>query len=61
MVHVMIAVHGQGELLHIVKALGPGCCLAHFLHRRHQHRYQDADDGDHHQQFDQGKAGAIGE
>ncbi len=27
-------------------------CLAHLLHRRNQQSYQDANDGNHHQQLD---------
>jgi hypothetical protein len=42
-------------LLEVVGAPGPVGGLAHLLHSRKQQRNQDADDGDHHQQFDQGK------
>ena len=43
----------QGELFEIVLALHLACRLPRRLHRRQQQRNQDADDRDHHQEFDQ--------
>src|SRR5262249_52941296 len=57
-VHVVVHVHGQAELLEVVLALGAGGRRPHLLHRRHQQADQHRDDGDDHQQLDQGKRGA---
>ena len=43
----------QGQLLDIVGALGAAGRLARRLNCRQQQRHQDADDGDHHQKFDE--------
>ena len=43
-------------LLQVVDALRAAGRFARGLHRRQQQRHQNADDGDHHQQLDQGEA-----
>jgi len=52
-------VQGQADLLEVVDALRPPGRLACGLDRRQQQRDQDGDDGDDHQQLDQGEAGAL--
>jgi hypothetical protein len=54
--HVGVVVHRQSDLLEMVAALGAAGRLPRLLHRRQQQRDEDADDGDHDQQFDQGKS-----
>ena len=49
----MVIVAGEADLLEVVGALDTGRGVADFLHGRQQHRDQDGDDGDDHQQFDQ--------
>ena len=51
-------VQPEAELLQVVLALHPGRRLPHLLHGGEQQADQDGDDGDHHQQFDQGEPGA---
>ena len=46
---------GQGDLFHIVRALHPGCRLPDLLYGREQKSNQDGNDGNHDQQFNQGK------
>ena len=48
---VMVVVQRQTDLPEVVRAERP----PGRLNRRQQHRNQNADDGDHHQQFHQGK------
>ena len=48
------------QLLQIVGALRPTGRFAACLHGRQQERDQDADDGDHHQEFDQREAARRG-
>ena len=48
--------HGQAQLLQVVGALGAAGGLAGRLDRRQEQGDQDRDDGDHHQQLDQGEA-----
>ena len=45
----------ERQLLEVVCTLGTPRRLAGRLHGRQQERNEDADDGDHHQQFDQRK------
>jgi hypothetical protein len=45
-------------MLEVVLAAHPIGCLANLLHRRQHHANEDADDRNHHQQLDQGEAGA---
>jgi len=52
-------VKGQTELLQIVAALRPPCRFARGLNRGQQQGDKDADDRDHHQQFDQSKTGTL--
>src|SRR5262249_33526213 len=52
-VAIVIVVTGDGELVQVVLAVRPVGRLPDFLHRRHQERDQDAEDGDRHQQLDQ--------
>jgi hypothetical protein len=49
----------QGELFQIVAALGTACRLAGRLDGRQKQRDQDANDGDHDQEFDQRKTAAL--
>jgi hypothetical protein len=49
-------VDGQADLLEVVLALDPGSRLAHLLHRGHEETDQDRDDGDHHQQLNEGES-----
>ena len=46
---------GHALLLEVAGALGPSRRLAGRLHGRQEQRDEDADDGDHHQEFDEGK------
>jgi hypothetical protein len=52
--------HGHADLMQIVLALHAGRRFADFLHRRQEQGDQDADDGDHYQQLDQGKGTVTG-
>ena len=49
----------QADLLEVVLALQLSGGLARRLHRRQQQRDQNADDGDHHQEFDQREPGGF--
>ncbi len=51
--HIVVIVHGQGDLLEVVHALDPPRRLAGALDGGEQQRDQDRDDRDHHEQFDQ--------
>ena len=53
---VVVVMQGDAELLEVVGALDPAGGLAGLLHRRQQQGDEDADDGDHHQQFDECEA-----
>src|SRR6516225_128005 len=55
---VVIIVHGQSNLLEIVLALHAVGGFANLLHGGQQQAYQDGNDGNHHQQLDQGEAPA---
>jgi hypothetical protein len=50
-----VVVQGQADLLEIVGAAQACSGLAHFLHGRQEQADEHGDDGDHHQQLDQGK------
>src|SRR5262249_9298229 len=52
---ILVVVHGQAKLFEVVLGLGAGGGLADFLHGRQQQADQDGDDGNHHQQLDQGE------
>ena len=52
---VVVIVHGDAELLEVVDALGAAGRFAGRLNRRQQQRHQDANNGDHHQELDEGK------
>ena len=54
-VHIGIIVKRQTHLLQVIQALCAPRRLAGRLHRRQQQRHQDADDGDHDEQFDKCK------
>src|SRR5262249_55085755 len=56
LIRVVVVVHGQAELLEVVLALDAGGGLAHLLHRRQQEPDQDGNDGDYHQQLDEGES-----
>src|SRR5262249_47923851 len=57
---LVIVVQGQSDLLQIVLALRPSCCLAGLLNGRQQQGDEDSDDRDHHQQLDQGEPQSQG-
>src|SRR5438105_3750202 len=52
----MEALDGQANLLEVVGALRARGRFAYLLHRRQKQADQDGNDGDHHQQLDQGKS-----
>src|SRR5262249_13454699 len=58
LVHVVVMVDGDADLLEVVSTLGAGGGFANLLHRRHQQADQDRDDRDHDEQLDQGEARA---
>ena len=49
----MIILGGQGDLLEVVRALGPVARLPRRLDGRQEQGDQDRDDGDHDEEFDQ--------
>ena len=51
----MIVLQGHAQLPEIVLAMGAPGRFAGRLDGRQEQADQDADDGDHHQQFDQGE------
>src|ERR1043166_5257669 len=50
-----VGIVGQGDLAEIAGALGSFTAFLGSLQRGQQHRCEDSDDGDHHQQFNQGE------
>jgi len=52
-VGVVVTVEGQADLLEVIAALHSIGRLAHLLHRGQQQADQHANDGNHHQQFDE--------
>ena len=54
-VRVVIAVHRQADLLHVVRALHPTRGFAGRLNRREKQTDQNTDDGDNDEKFDEGK------
>src|SRR5581483_6926692 len=52
-------VHGHADLLEIIGASNAIAGLAHLLHCGHQHAHENCDDGDDHEEFDQGKSSAA--
>ncbi|OYV85460.1 MAG: hypothetical protein B7Z73_13535 [Planctomycetia bacterium 21-64-5] len=55
----MIVGQRQADLLEVIVAVGAARGFAGGLHRRQQQRDQQTDDGDHHEQLDQGKGVAA--
>ena len=55
LIGVVIVLHGETDLLEIVPALHTTRGFTRGLDGRQKQRYQDADDGDYHQQFHQGE------
>ena len=51
----VVVVNRQPELPQLIAALHPPRRLARTLHRRQQQGHQDANDGNHHEQFDERK------
>jgi hypothetical protein len=47
---------GKAQLFQIVLAMGPARCLSGGLYRRQEQRHENAYDGNHHQQLNEGKA-----
>src|SRR5262249_14568157 len=58
-VSVMVIVDRHANLLEVVSTSATGGGLADFLDRRQQERDEDADNGNHHQQFDEGKPATL--
>jgi hypothetical protein len=56
-VHIVVVVTGQADVVEIVAALSATGGFACLLHGRQQERDENGDDGDHHQQFDEGEGG----
>jgi len=55
-VDIVVIVQAETELFQVVFALRPAGRLPGLLHRRQQQGNQNRDDGNHHQQFNQGKS-----
>jgi hypothetical protein len=55
----VVIVEGQGDLSEVVAALGASRRIPHFLHSGHQQGDQHPDDGNDHQQLDQGETAAA--
>jgi hypothetical protein len=51
----LVIVGAQPELFEVIDALAAPCAFARRLHRRQQQGNQDANDGDHDQQLDEGE------
>ena len=51
----MVIVQSQPHLFQVVGTLGAGSSFPNALHRRNQQTHQNRNDGNHHQQFNQGK------
>jgi hypothetical protein len=51
----LVVVQGQAQLLQVVLTPRAPGRFARRLHRGQEQRYQDADDGNDHKKFDQGK------
>jgi len=58
-VSVVVVQQCQAELLLVIDALQPPGRFPRRLDRGQQQGYQNADDGDHHQEFHQSKAGPL--
>ena len=58
-VRAFVVVQRKANLLEIILALSPAGCFAGLLDRRQQQGHKDGDDGNHHQQFDQGKSATF--
>jgi hypothetical protein len=56
LVHVVVVVQGQADLLEIVRAARPPGGFPRLLNGGQQQRDQDRDNRDHHQQFNQGES-----
>jgi len=50
---------GQSDLLEVVRTLGASGCLTHLLNGGHEQGDENRDDGDHDEQFDEGKTGSA--
>jgi len=55
----LIVVNSQGELLQVVCAPGAGRGFADLLHRRQQQANENRDDGNHNEQFNEGKTAPL--
>ena len=54
---IVVVMHCQANLLKLIDAVRSTSRLASRLDRRQQHHDQDRDDGDHNEQFHEGKTG----
>src|SRR5690606_9508480 len=57
-VSIVVVVQCKTDLLHMVLALRAAGCFSGVLHRRKKQRYQDRDDGNHHQKLNQRESGS---
>ena len=55
----VVVMQGHPDLLEVVRALCPACCLSGGLHRRKKQCDQNSYDGNHHQQLDEGETDAF--
>jgi hypothetical protein len=56
---IFIVVHSKSQLFEIIAALHPASSLASCLYGRQKQTYQDANNGDHDEQFHQGETATI--
>jgi hypothetical protein len=56
---IVVSLERQAQLLEVLLALHPGRGFADLLHGRQEQAEEDADDGNHDQQLDQGETRAF--
>jgi hypothetical protein len=59
LIDIVEIMRGETDLSEVVQALDPVGCLAHLLNCGQRQADQDDDDGNHHQQLDQGEPFAL--
>lgn len=52
-------VEGETDLFEVILALASGCCFPDLLDGWEEESDEDGDDGDHHQEFDEGETFSI--